>query len=121
LAKAWGIYLAFFGVVMVFKKDLRHKMFKLAADENFLYTTGFMSFTIGLITVLVHNVWTTDFRVIVTLMGWAALIKGVMRFVDPESTLRLAKKVENNKTLMQFLLLITVLLGFYLMYAGYFS
>ena len=37
----------------------------------------------GLLMVLGHNLWTADWRVLVTVVGWMALIKSLVFFIFP--------------------------------------
>jgi len=46
-----------------------------------IYVMGIITLTAGLAIVLNHNVWTADWRVIITVFGWLAVIGGVMRIV----------------------------------------
>ena len=46
-----------------------------------IYISGVLAMTAGLAIVLNHNVWTADWRVIITLFGWAAAIGGVVRIL----------------------------------------
>lgn len=46
-----------------------------------IYITGVLAMTAGIAIVLNHNVWTADWRVIITLFGWMATIGGVVRIL----------------------------------------
>lgn len=46
-----------------------------------IYVTGFMVMTAGLAIVLNHNVWAFDWRLIITLFGWMAVIGGAIRML----------------------------------------
>ena len=34
--------------------------------------------------MLTHNVWTADWRVVITILGWLAVITGAIRIVCPQ-------------------------------------
>jgi hypothetical protein len=61
-----------------------------ATAEEFLrgvgliYMSGVMALLGGLAVVNVHNVWTRDWRLLVTLIGWFAVIDGTLRVVVPQ-------------------------------------
>jgi uncharacterized protein YjeT (DUF2065 family) len=43
---------------------------------------------IGLLIVCTHNIWVCDLRVLVTIYGWSAIIKGSLYFLAPQFLLR---------------------------------
>ena len=47
----------------------------------------------GLAIVLTHNVWVADWPVIITLLGWLAVISGAVRIFAPHRVNELGKKV----------------------------
>jgi hypothetical protein len=42
----------------------------------------------GLAIVLTHNVWTADWRVLITLFGWLNAIGGAVRLLAPDTVMR---------------------------------
>jgi hypothetical protein len=58
----------------------------LGQDRSYLLLLGFLRVVAGAAIVLVHNVWTRGFwPLVVTLTGWAALMRGVINlFLPPE-------------------------------------
>lgn len=55
----------------------------LIKDQGFLMWGGCFGVIIGFVLLHVHNDWVLDWPVIVTLLGWAALIKGVAILAFP--------------------------------------
>ncbi len=58
----------------------------LGQDRTALLLLGFLRVVIGAAIVLIHNVWSRGFwPLVVTLTGWAMLVRGVMvLFVPPD-------------------------------------
>lgn len=48
------------------------------------YIAAVISIVLGMLLVTYHNIWVQDWPVLVTVVGWAALIKGVLLIVLPE-------------------------------------
>ena len=44
---------------------------------------GFLSFVAGLAVVRVHNYWARNWAVLITILGWIALIGGLIRMLFP--------------------------------------
>jgi hypothetical protein len=45
--------------------------------------TGVLALLAGLIIVNAHNLWVPDWRVLITALGWLAILRGVMNLVLP--------------------------------------
>jgi hypothetical protein len=50
-----------------------------------VYLNGAVLFVAGLAIVRSHNLWTRDWRVLVTLMGWLGMLAGLYRMFAPEA------------------------------------
>ena len=50
-----------------------------------LYLYGFIAIVGGVFMVSYHNIWEKNWTLVITLFGWAALIKGFMILVFPKS------------------------------------
>ena len=48
-----------------------------------VYFNGSVLFAAGLAIVLAHNLWTTDWRILLTLTGWIVLTGGLYRMIAP--------------------------------------
>jgi hypothetical protein len=63
--------------------------YRATADEflrgvGLIYMSGMMALVAGLAIVYLHNVWTKDWRTLLTLIGWFAVIDGILRVVVPQ-------------------------------------
>lgn len=91
---------------------------KLARNPVHIYVSGFFILILGVLVVVSHPVWTADWRVVITILGWLVLLKGLMRIFFPETVRRLIQKKQSNRW---FILgeLTMLLVGFYLLYYGF--
>jgi hypothetical protein len=84
LAQLIGPLLLVMGVGMAANADSYRTMAQeFLASRALIYIAGLLAFVPGLAIVLVHNVWVFDWRVIITLLGWLAVIGGIFRLVAP--------------------------------------
>jgi hypothetical protein len=85
-----------------------------------VYVAGLMAVTAGLAIVLGHNVWSGGAApVIVTLIGWAALIKGaLLLLLSPAAAADVFLGGYHYAQLFYFYAAVSLLLGIYLTYAG---
>ena len=64
-----------------YQKILKDLMSSRAAS----FTLGFIGLIAGVILVHYHNIWVKDWIVLITIVGWASLIKGFMLIAYPDS------------------------------------
>ena len=84
LAKFWGWYLFLFFVILSFYPARIKQIFEYLKDPKFAVFTSFLAIIIGLLNILFHNIWEADWRIIITLLGWIALAKGIVMFIAPQ-------------------------------------
>src|ERR1035438_647561 len=93
----------------------------IVQDRPLLFMAGLMGVTAGLAIVLAHNVWSGGaLPIIVTLFGWASLIKGaLLLLLSPETESQIfilgIRYEQHPKPYAAFALI----LGAYLTYAGF--
>jgi hypothetical protein len=58
------------------------------ASRALLFLSGLLIMPMGLAIVLTHNVWTADWRVLITLFGWLNAIGGAVRLLAPDRIMR---------------------------------
>ena len=56
----------------------------LFGNAGLTYVTGFMTVVLGILIVHYHNTWTKSWPVLITVIGWGALLKGVAIIVMPQ-------------------------------------
>ncbi|MEY4722857.1 MAG: hypothetical protein RLZZ324_370 [Candidatus Parcubacteria bacterium] len=81
-AKFWGSLFMILGAMSVGAK-LLGRIIASTEDKAVTVSTGYITFLLGLVTVILHNVWVWDWRVVITILGWTTLIKGGMKIGFP--------------------------------------
>ncbi|MEN8185866.1 MAG: hypothetical protein ABFR05_01920 [Bacteroidota bacterium] len=94
LAKFWGWYFITFFLLLIFYPKRIKQLFEFAKDEKFMIMSSFLAITIGLLNIIAHNIWEPDWRVMITLFGWFALSKGIVRFAFPQLAVKLMEKFD---------------------------
>lgn len=119
LAKILGLSLVTFclGVLKNFK--LLPKIGRSVSENLALIIfSGFILTILGLLIIVSHNIWTADWRVLVTLLGYATLLKGMIRIFFPGFVAKIARQVAGGvwwKTVTALFFL----LGIYLTWIGF--
>lgn len=117
LAKFWGIFMLVFSLLFALVPKALDRMFSYVQDEKMMFMLGFLSFMMGLINVLLHNVWGDTLQIMVSLFGWFALVKGVLRMSFPRQVAVQLQKM--NFPAMRALLFVVAIIGGFLIYCAY--
>jgi hypothetical protein len=120
LARLIGPFIVVIGIAVVFNM----KVFRKVIDDFFknaglLYLSGLFSFAAGLTVVLFHNIWTADWRVIITVLGWIMLLKGICLIVFPSTIDRFSGIWMKNINVVKIPWAVLILIGLFLMCRGY--
>lgn len=87
-------------------------------NATLMYFMGFAAVVVGFLMVHYHNFWVMNWTVLVTILGWLALIKGVMLIVFPGFIARLSKPILSSKG-FEFFPYLAVFLGLLFAYFGF--
>ena len=120
LTQFWGWMMVILGVLFLLKKpSTLTAIFRLEADKTFVATSVYLSIILGLITVLLHNVWIWVWPgILITLFGWIALIKGIVRIGFPQATHQVAVNLEHKPNFIRILLVVMIVLGVWLIWTA---
>lgn len=110
LAQIWGGFFIIFGLLFIFAKFLG-RVIEMTDDKSFVISTGYITLLMGLVTVVLHNVWVADWRVAITVLGWSTLIKGMMKIGLPDVIHKQSQRFKQNQFVSAIMLII---LGVYL-------
>ncbi|MBT8262176.1 MAG: hypothetical protein KJO05_05095 [Bacteroidia bacterium] len=83
LTAFWGWYLIIFFVILSFNPKRIKQIFNDLKDQKFTILAAFLAIIIGLLNVIAHNIWESDHRVVVTMLGWISLFLGLSLFIIP--------------------------------------
>ena len=89
------------------------------ANRALVYLTGFLALLAGLAIVNTHNVWVAHWPVIITILGWMAVIGGIFRMLWPERVIGIGERMLSNTSAITTIGVIEGLIGLWLTYAGY--
>ena len=98
--------------------------FRAFADEfmaspALIFLSGIITLPAGLAIVLTHNVWTPDWRVLITILGWLAIVTGAIRMIFPQQAAAKARVVIAHPTLPKIGAAIWLAIGALLCFFGY--
>ena len=120
LAKLIGPTLLVIGLGMLINRDgYRDMAREFLGSRALIYLAGIFAFVPGLAMVLAHNVWAADWRIVITILGWLALIGGAFRILFPQEVTRIGTRMIANPNTMLIGGVVTLVLGAILSFYGY--
>jgi len=117
LAKFWGWYLIIFFLILSLNPKRIKQIFNDLKDEKFLIIFAFMAIIVGLLNILFHNIWEPNYKLIITLIGWLSLFKGLTLFIFPRRTVAWLEFI--NVKLVQVIYTLLFFIGLFLLNTAY--
>ena len=81
--------------------------------------SGLLSLLAGLAIVNLHNTWHSDWRVIITVLGWLMTIGGIIRIVLPQVAIAIGSTIYSGRASTIVAARIVGTLGAFLSFKGY--
>ncbi len=120
LAKILGLYFLSVGLAFIINPDRLRQLYpQIKRDENFLLLGGMLALLIGAFVVALHNIWSLDWPLIITVLGWWSLLKGFGLLVYPDF-IKYFSFLENRSNLFYRLIsLVYLCIGLFLVCMGW--
>lgn len=121
IAKIIGLVYLSFGIGLTFNSNYYKKEIpKLLDNTAYLIFGGFMAIIFGVLIIESHNNWVKNWTVIITIIGWVALIKGIVLLAFPTFTSKY-KSLFNSNNLYKILGPLVLIFGLIFTYLGFFN
>ncbi|MBV9333156.1 MAG: hypothetical protein JO146_04045 [Candidatus Eremiobacteraeota bacterium] len=120
LSKLIGFYAIAIAIALIVNKPMMLAAVSgLFQDPRVVLVYGVMALGIGLAIVIGHNVWSGAAAIIVTLIGWLSLLKGLALLLLPANAQAAYFLGLHYDQYFYVYALVTLVIGAYLVYAGY--
>ncbi len=122
LARFFGLYLIIIGFFYFWRREfIRKAARQIFAQESLVILSALISLIIGLLVIVSHNVWKFNWQVVITIIGYLALLKGLTRLFIPHHTDKklLLKLISGDNPI--YIGIICLIIGFFLTYEGFFG
>lgn len=79
------------GLGAFFNADYYLKLYNdMSGSAGLTYLAGFMALIMGFLIVNYHNRWSRNWTVLITIIGWLSLIKGIVLIAFPQCAYNLS-------------------------------
>jgi len=120
LAKVFGVYLVVIGLALLIRRRYFISVFAGLVENRLLrIIVSVFEFIAGLFLVFTHEIWTSLPAIIISLFGWAMVVEGFCYLFLPDRWFGKLMKIFNTKVWYVLGGLIAVIVGAYLVYAGF--
>jgi uncharacterized membrane protein HdeD (DUF308 family) len=120
IASLAGPTLIALAVAMVVNREaIREMTEQVTHHYAVVLLSGAVLLVAGLAIVRVHNVWSVGWPVLVTLVGWLAILSGLLRMIFPRQGVALAGHFGQSATRIAVAAAIMLAFGAFLTVKGY--
>ena len=120
IARLVGPVLSAIGIGMLANEAIYRQMAEqFLAGYPFIYFSGILALVAGLYIINVHNVWTPDWRSLITAIGWLITGIGVFRILAPQFTVFVAGAIVATSGFFLGAGIILLVLGGFITFKGY--
>lgn len=117
IVQTLGIFLVVVGLSMAANsKGTVAAIGEAIQNKGTLWTWGFIAVLVGAAILATRSVWTYGLPVLVTIIGWLALLKGALILIFPNAMVTLYKKFNKGSAIV-FCGIVMIIIGLFLVYA----
>ena len=118
LAQALGLILFIVGIGMLTRRKFVSEAIENAVQNpGTLFLMGIVALIIGALMVTTQAAW-YGWQIVITLIGWVALLKGLLIILFPRSMATLYRKCAKPDIIVIWGMLVTII-GLFLVWAGF--
>ncbi|MFH1847108.1 MAG: hypothetical protein ABH869_06095 [Candidatus Omnitrophota bacterium] len=122
IARIFGLCYLVVGAGLMFnRKAFQRVMDDFCKNAALVFFAGLFALVIGVVIILTHNVWARNWTVIITIIGWLGLIKGIWIIVFPNTVSRFMQAYQKNERLLIVHSIGAFIFGAVLTFFGFFA
>lgn len=105
------------GIGFFFNKEhYKEVINNFCCSPAFFYFGGFLALIVGYLIITFHNIWSMNWYVVITVIGWIAFTEGIMLLIFPRVMLCITKGLFKKNKLMNFAIISALIVGLYFAY-----
>jgi hypothetical protein len=105
--------------ILVNRKGFQEMIAGAARNPAVIYLAGLLTLLAGLLIVEFHNVWSAGWPVLITIIGWLAIMGGIARTMFPARMAAIGESMVGRERLMVGGAVVSALIGGFLIIKGY--
>jgi len=122
IARIFGLCYLIIGAGFVFNRKSLHRIMEdFCKNAALVFYGGLLALVIGVVIILTHNVWVANWTVMITIIGWLALIKGIWMIFFPNTVYKFMQIYQKNENMLTLHSIVALILGAVLTFFGFFA
>ena len=121
LARISGIMCLLIGLSVMNKKFMAAVIDDILNSKALFWFIGFVAAMIGAIVLAFYSTWNAHWPVLITILGWLALLKGIAIMLFPGSMSHSVYRKFKTGGIIMFSGVIAIIFGIILLYKGFIS
>ena len=122
LARIIGPYMLIAGIGLFVNRSYYLRLLEQLREQSLLLLSmGAFTLILGLLMIQFHNIWSLDWRLLITIISWIAVIKGAAAMIIPDAMMKFANSFASNDKLLTVQATLAILFGAFMSYMGYFA
>jgi len=119
LALVWGFSFIIISLAFLISPKNIEYMLQLMQERNNAFIFGMVNVMLGVALILSYNTWDLSWKVIITLLGWVVLTRGIVCLYFPEAIKKIIElKIKIYKDWFSVVFTACAVLGCALVYLG---
>lgn len=120
LAQFLGIFSIILAIVIILRRKLIVRVVgNFFQNRTLSFLFGIIEVAAGLLLILSHPSWNSTLEIVITIFGWLILLEGILYLFAIKKLLRSFLTILDNASAYYFFAVLYLLLGLYLVYAGF--
>jgi threonine/homoserine/homoserine lactone efflux protein len=119
LARISGFICLLLGLSIMNKKFMAGVIDELLNSKALFWFIGFVAAVIGTIMLAFYSTWNAHWPVLITILGWLALLKGIAIMLMPGYMNRSVYRKFKTSGIIMFSGIIGIIFGLILLYKGF--
>jgi len=118
--QVFSLYYIAVGIGILVNPQFYKRIFEEFIERtSILYLGGVIALGVGYFIVAFHNTWTKDLSVIITIVGWLALVKGILIFICPGLMIAVTKAIISKERNLRIQAVVVIILGLLFAFLGF--
>jgi hypothetical protein len=119
IARIIGIVYFSFGLGLIFSnRYYKREIINIYDNASYILFVGILASVIGYLVISYHNIWEWNWRLLITIYGWLALIEGILVLIFPRF-ISWIKPIMKPKFIDRVITPFVVLMGLVFIYFGF--
>jgi len=118
IAELWGTSIVIFSFALLLKEGHLSRLFTAMEKEENSFLWGTITAVLGLAMILANNTWGSTLEIVITVLGWLTLLKGLFFLFMPQMIRKCIEKMKSSPYI-PYAIIAALIVGLAITYLGF--